>query len=297
MSAQPFESLVSPAWLADHLHDDDLVVLDVRVVFTAAGPTAARDAYEAGHVPGAALADLPGALCDATSPMAFAMPTPQAFCAAMGRLGVSERSRVVLYDACQHLPGGAISSVWAARLWWMLRWVGFDQAALLDGGFDAWIDAGLPVREGVEQSTFRQLSPHVRPTLIADRDEVLAAIGHNEVALVDTLDADHFSGRTSMYRRPGHIAGALNRPVYDLYDSSGRFLPTARLVESFGDLGPGRIITYCGGGIAASAAAFAMTRAGLGDVAVYTASLQEWAADASNPMVTDTSANPPEGPP
>lgn len=288
MSTAPIDSLVSPAWLADHLaHDDDLVVVDARVAFNAAGAVAAREAYEAGHIPGAVFADLPGELCDPTGRIAFAMPAPEAFCAAMGRLGVGDGTRVVLYDARQRSSGRSFASIWAARVWWMLRWVGFDRAALLDGGFDAWVDAGLPVEQGDERTTPRRLTPRPQPARIADRDEVLAAIERDDVTLVDTLDADHFAGRTSMYPRPGHITCAVNRPVFDLYDDTGRFLPTAQLAASFADLGSGRVIAYCGGGIAASATAFAMTRAGLHDVAVYTASLQEWAADGANPMEAD----------
>lgn len=284
------DSLVSPAWLAEHLDDPDLVVLDVRVTFDAGAPVGDRAAYRSDHIAGAVFADLPHELCDGASDIGFALPAPDTFCHTVGRLGVGDSSRVVLYDSRMHLPGSVISSMWAARAWWMLRWVGFDQVALLDGGYEAWVDGGHPVRTGDEDRTPQVLTPHVRPQVMADRDEVLDAVRSSDVALVDTLGADHFDGSRNMYARPGHITGAVNRPVFDLYDDTGCFVPTDRLVERFAGLPPGRVITYCGGGVAASASAFAMVRAGVDDVAVYTASLQEWAADPTLPMDTGAAA-------
>ncbi len=277
------ESLVSTQWLADHLDDDDLVVLEctVRTEQTADGRlhnVSGRADFEAGHIPGAGFADLTTELSDTSSPIEFAVPTPDAFCAAMGALGVGDDSRVVLHDR--------VMSAWAARVWWMLRWVGFDRAALLDGGFGAWQAEGRPVVTDITHRPARTLTPRPRPALIADRAEVSAAIDDGAVCLVDTLPEASYSGEMAMYDQPGHIPTAISLPGMNLLDETGRFRPAADLADMHDGDRNARTITYCGGGILASLNAFAMTRIGFRDVAVYTASLQEWAADPANPMVT-----------
>jgi thiosulfate/3-mercaptopyruvate sulfurtransferase len=174
--------------------------------------------------------------------------------------------------------------VWAARVWWMLRWVGFDRAALLDGGLMAWKAEGRPLSNEPVSRPATQLTVALRPELIADRDEVFASINNDEVSLIDAMPAAHYQGEMVMYDRPGHIPGALNIPVFTLLDESGRFRPHDELASMIGGDRNARAITYCGGGISASANAFVMTRLGFTDVAVYTASLQEWAADPANPL-------------
>jgi thiosulfate/3-mercaptopyruvate sulfurtransferase len=276
-------SLVTTGWLAEHLDDPDLVVLDCTVTVRQGEEGLViengRAAYEAGHIPTAGFADLMGELADADSPIDYAVPSPEAFAAAMGALGVGDDTRVVLYDAGM--------SAWAARVWWMLRWVGFDRAAVLDGGLAAWKAEGRPLATASDDEPVRVLTPSPRPELIADRDEVFAAIGDETVRLIDVLPEAHFRGEMTMYARPGHIPGAENLPMTALLDEAGRFRSQDGLAALFGADRDGRAIIYCGGGIAASATALAMTRAGFTDVAVYTASLQEWAADPANPMTTD----------
>ena len=194
----------------------------------------------------------------------------------MGALGVGDDTKVVLYDAN--------GSVWAARVWWMLRWAGFDNAALLDGGLDAWTSSGLPLSTEPATYAARSLTVNVRPELIVDSEAVRAAIDDDDVNLIDALPEAFYRGESTMYARPGHITTASNVSVLSLFDESGRFRPDEELQSVFESDRDLRTITYCGGGIAASADAFVMTRLGYKDVAVYTASLQEWAADPENPM-------------
>ncbi|MDJ0767940.1 MAG: sulfurtransferase [Ilumatobacter sp.] len=278
------DTLVSTDWLSDHLHDDDLVVLDCSVYMDPDGDGGMRTVpgrarYEDGHIPGAGFADLCADLADPDSAWQFAMPTPERFCAAMGALGVGDDSRVVLYD-------GTIAA-WAARVWWMLRWVGFDRAALLDGGLQAWTAEGRPLSTEAPAHPQRSLVANVRPELIADRDEVLAAIDDGATCLIDTLMPEHYRGEMQMYERPGHIPGASNVAVTSLLAEGYRFRPLDELAALHPENRDARTITYCGGGIAASANAFAMHRLGFSDLAVYTASLQEWAADPDLPMTTE----------
>lgn len=278
------DTLVTTEWLNRHLDDASLVVLDCTVI-TKQGEAggfynvSGRGDYDAGHIPSAGFADLKGDLCDADSALEFAVPTPEQFCAAMGALGVGDDSRVVLYDAN--------ISAWAARVWWMLRWVGFERAALLDGGLRVWTAEGRPLSTAPANRPAKTLTPAPRPELIADRDEVLAAIGDGAVRLIDALPEALYRGEQAIYGRPGHIPGASNIPVLNLMDDSGRFRPLKELAAMHGGDRNARHITYCGGGIAASSNAFVMTRLGFTDVAVYTASLQEWAADPANPLAVD----------
>lgn len=281
----PMDMLVSVEWLSRHLHDPDLVVLDctVKIERTEDGDLQAingRASYDAGHIPGAGFADLMVDLSDTDKPIGYAVPTPEKFCEAMGSLGVGDDSRVVLYDSG--------NSVWAARVWWMLRWVGFDNAALLNGGLKSWTEGDRILSSDLASRPAKKLTAAVRPELIADRDEVLAAIDDDEIHLVDSLPEPVYQGQMSMYARAGHIKSALNIPVVDLNDQSGRFKSLEELSALHPEDRSDRYITYCGAGIAASGSAFVMVRLGFKNVAVYTASLQEWAADPANPMVDPT---------
>ncbi len=275
------DSLVSAAWLREHLDDPDLVVIDATVLIEADGTgnmlsVNGRESYEAGHIPGAVFADFMGDLSDADSELEFAVPSPEQFAAAMGALGVDDDSRVVLYDRN--------SMVWASRVWWMLRWIGFDRAALLDGGLEAWKADGGSLSTDAVSPAARTLSVALRPELIADQDDVRAAIGDDSVNLIDSMPEQHYRGEWAMYARPGHITSASNVPVTSLFEESGKLRSDDELRALFESDREKRTITYCGGGIAASADAFVMTRLGFTDVAVYAASLQEWAADPENPM-------------
>ncbi len=275
------DSLVTTEWLSAHLDDPDLVVLDCTVSVQRGADggmiiESGRAGYEAGHIPTAGFADLMGELADGDSPYEYAVPSPEEFAAVMGALGVGDDTRVVLYDASM--------SAWAARVWWMLRWVGFDRAALLDGGLTAWQAEGRPLSTEPADEPVRVLTPAPRPELIADRDEVFAAISDESVRLIDVMPEAHYRGEMVMYARPGHIPSAENISVMTMLDDTGHYKPADELAALIGGDAGTRTITYCGGGIAASSTAFVMTRLGYTDVAVYTASLQEWAEDPANPM-------------
>ena len=285
-SASMPDTLVTAEWLSENLDDPDLVVLDCTVSVSQgeAGMVieSGRSGYDAGHIPTAGFADLMSELADAESPFEYALPSPAEFAAVMGALGVGDDTRVVLYDSGM--------SAWAARVWWMLRWVGFDRAAILDGGLGAWTAAGQQLSTDPSDEPTRTLTPAPRPELIADRDEVFAAIGDEAVSLIDVLPEEHFRGEMPMYARPGHIPTARNVSIMLLLDESGRYRPQEELAALFTEDIDTRAITYCGGGIAASSTAFVMTRLEYTDIAVYIGSLQEWASDPANPMEVETRA-------
>ncbi len=149
------DMLVTTEWLSRHLDDPDLVVLDCNVHLERQAEggfrvMSGRGDYEGGHIPTAGFADLMGDLCDRDSPYHFAVPTPEQLSAAMGALGEGDDSRVVLYDR--------FGQGWATRVWWMLRWIGFDRAALLDGGLGAWTTEGRPLSTDPVKRPAKQLT-------------------------------------------------------------------------------------------------------------------------------------------
>jgi thiosulfate/3-mercaptopyruvate sulfurtransferase len=273
--------LVTTAWLEQHLTDPDLVVLDCTVLVRrnedgTMSNINGRASYESGHIPTAGFADLMGDLSSTEYDRDFMAPSVADFALRMGELGVGDDTRVVLYDS--------YNSVWAARVWWMLRWAGFDNVAILDGGLRAWKAEGRALSTDPSDEPTRTLTPDPRNDLFVDKEAVIAAIDDESIRIIDSLPSQHYSGEMAMYARPGHIETAENRSTMLLIDETGRFRSQADL----GDMFPGdqkqQAITYCGGGIAASAVAFTMHRLGFEDVRVYDASLEEWAADASLPM-------------
>ena len=278
------DTLVSAEWLKKHINDPDLVLLDCTVVTIpdANDPRglrndSGRQDYELGHIPYAGFADLKDELCETKGPVEFDLLIPEQFCAAMGKLGVGDDSRVVLYDA--NYMG------WAARVWWMLHWVGFDNAAILDGGLSAWTSTGNELSLEPVTRAVNTLTPNPRPELIADHDEVLASINDETVILIDTLPEPFYRGEMSIYPRPGHITGAVNIDGLSLLDKKGYLFSQDELAAMHRFDRNARIISYCGGGIVASTDAFVLTRLGYNNVAVYMASLEEWTTDPSNPMV------------
>jgi len=280
--------LVTTGWLQEHLHDADLRVFDCtthlipdpKATYTV---KPGREDFERAHIPGARFIDLQADLSDNDQALRFMMPGADAFAAAMGRLGADNDSRVVLYSTA--------NVWWATRVWWLLRVFGFDNAAVLDGGFQKWMRENRPVEEGPAAAaapasfTVREVRP-----LMVGKEAVKAAIGNGAVCTVNALTAQQHSGAGgNSYGRPGHIAGSVNLPAAHLLDpESNAFLPAEELRRRFEAVGAmdRQVITYCGGGIAASADALALTMLGHPDVKLYDASLSEWAKEPGLPMET-----------
>lgn len=306
--------LVSTQWLADHLGRDGLVVLDATVLHVKAPTTKAGyrwlsglDQYLVdGHIPGAVFADVLEVFSDPAKPYGFARPDAEQIVAAAASVGIDGDSAVVLYD----------DSVgqWAARIWWLLRSFGFENVAVLDGGLTKWRAEERPLERGhVEPAVSAGFTAVERPEFWADKDDVAAVVaGDAEATLVCALPPAEFSGESSSRSRAGHIPGSLSLPAGRLVDrADNALLQGAALSEKLApvlgaaattdagapaaaggapsaasrELAP-RIITYCGGGIAAAAAALALTAAGTGNIAIYDGSLNEWTADENAPLVS-----------
>ncbi|MGE5133098.1 MAG: sulfurtransferase [Gemmatimonadota bacterium] len=274
------DDLVDPGWLASHLGDEDLRVLDVTVQITPEFVArSGRPDWEVAHVPGSVFGDLLGGLSDRAAPALMMMlPSAEQFSAEMGALGVEPGARVILYDARENM--------WAARVWWMLRAFGFDDAAVLDGGWRAWTSQERPVCSQPCAYPPARFVARPRPDLFVGSKEVLAAIGDPGTAIVSALGRRQHRGEVSDYGRPGHIPGARNVSAWAILDkASGRYRPVSELRQMCAPvLGAERVITYCGGGIAASSLAFALHRLGHPNVAVYDGGLLEWCADPSLPL-------------
>ena len=287
--------LVETDWLAEHLDDPDLRVVDCtqylpgyfeKVEITT---ISGRDNYAAGHIPGATYVDLLDELTDRCRDGVYApMPPAEHFAGVMSRIGVGEGTRVVLYDD--------FLGMFAARIWWMLRAFGFDNAALLNGGWPKWKAEGRSISTEPAMYPRANFVARPRPELIAQKDEALAAIDDGQTCLLNALAEPEYSGDPAFphhYGRPGHIPGSVNVPFVSVVDLEANTVlqPAARLrthYEGVGALDSERVITYCGGGIAASQAAFLLTLLGVENVAMYDGSLTEWGADPSLPLVTTT---------
>jgi thiosulfate/3-mercaptopyruvate sulfurtransferase len=263
--------LVDAAWLADHLDDADLVVVDVRWYLDG---RSGRDAYDTGHIPGSVFVDLDSVLSSAPSPAGgrHPLPDPDRFAADLGRLGIGDAIRVVAYDD----TGG----ITAGRLWWMLDALGRD-VAVLDGGIDSWVGALSTVPVERPAATF---TPAPWPAnRIISSDELDAALGGNLVIL-DARSPDRYAHGGPVDPRPGHVPGARSAPATDNL-ADGRLRPTGELAERYSSLGADErsVVAYCGSGVSACIDLLALRLAGMPDGRLFVGSWSAWGADENRP--------------
>ena len=281
--------LVGTDWLAAHLGDPGIRTLECTVYLHPADVPggfrveSGRGKWSEGHIPGAGFADLQDDLSARGTSLRFMMPPADQFAEAMSRYGVGEGVRVILYDRAVNM--------WAARVWWMLRAFGFDDAAVLNGGFKKWTREGRPVATDDGAAPRRRFTARPRPELIADKSGVLGALDDDRACVLNALTDEQHRGTGGVtYARPGRIAGSTNVPARELVDpETHAYLPLDVLRAKFaaaGALDAKRVVTYCGAGIAASSDAFVLVLLGQSNVALYDASPSEWAADPSLPMQT-----------
>jgi len=284
-------AIVSTEWLETHLDDADLRLFDCTVYLRPADPEgtvpyrpeSGRADYELGHIPNAAFLDLLDELSDPDSAYFFMFPTEARFVAAMPRQGIGEGLRVVLYSA------GHI--MWATRVWWMLRAFGFD-AAILDGGFEKWKSEGRRLSTEPVAYPTAKFVPELNAQLFVDKHAVLDAIDDETTLIINALAGEYYRGESpSRYGRPGRIPGSASVPAASLLNSDTHtFVAPSIANDNFNAVGVDkaeRIIAYCGGGISATVDLFMLHQLGHDQLALYDASMGEWASDESLPIERD----------
>jgi len=281
------EAIVDTAWLAAHGRDQGVRLFECTTYLryeTGTGRPyrveSGRADYEAGHIAGAGFLDLQGELSDTTAPTNFMMPAPADLAARFAARGIGEGTRVVLYSR------GSLQ--WATRVWWMLRAIGFDAAAILDGGWEKWLAEGRPVETAETRYPPATLVAKPRPGLFVGKAEMLAAIGDTATCSINALAPDLHRGENDRYGRAGRIPGSVNLPAAALVEPGTLTLrPPAAVAAALASVGAApakRALIYCGGGIAATLDAFLMHQLGYRDIAVYDASMSEWAKDPALPV-------------
>jgi thiosulfate/3-mercaptopyruvate sulfurtransferase len=272
--------VVDPRDVRAALDDPSLVVLDASVAlesprFDGDYRVASGEAsWRKQHIPGSVHVDLLTSFSDTTASIHHTHPSADVLAADLARLGIAPDSTIVLYDQG--------STMWAARLWWVLRNAGIT-AHVLDGGLPLWISYGLPTVDGPADQR-PPIEPSALPDLglWADKNDVDAiSRGDAPGTLICALSAEHFAGSIpTRYSRRGHIPGSLNLSARSFLDSDGQLIPA----DSRETASP--TVVYCGGGISACLTALALTVTGHADIQIYDGSLEEWSADPSLPLVT-----------
>jgi len=274
------DALVSTDWLAAHLRDPDVRVLDGSWHM----PQTRRDAHAeflGAHLPGAAFFDIDG-IADRGNPLPHMLPTPDVFAAAVGALGVGTGDRVVVYDT-----RGVVS---AARVWWTFRAFGHDAVAVLDGGLPKWKAEGRPLESGEPKREPRVFSATPRPSVVRDLAAMRDNLTTRREQVLDARSAGRFTATEPEPRaglRGGHIPGSLNLPSDTLVRPDGTLLPPGDLRKRFEAAGVDftrPVTTTCGSGITASVLAFGLHLLGHARVAVYDGSWTEWGGRADTPV-------------
>ena len=282
-------TLISTDLLADHLNDSRWLIADCR--YNLKDEQWGQAQYLAAHIPGAVFVNLAH---DLAGPRTGAngrhpLPPADAIAATFARLGIGEDTQVVAYDQD--------AGPFASRLWWMLRYMGHDAVAVLDGGFARWTREERPVRQGQETRATAVFRPHLRRGMRVSVDDVMAQLGDPSVLLVDARSSERFAGHPDpLDNVSGHIPGARNRPYRDNISEQGTLRPSDELKHDFERVFEGRspkeVVMYCGSGVTACHNLLAMEHAGLSGARLFAGSWSEWEADPKRPIERSTQESP-----
>ena len=277
------KTLVTPATLAQHVNDPSWVVVDCR--FDLTDPGKGEALYRAGHIPGARYAHLDRHLSGPKTGTNGRHPLPETdvLCASLGSLGIAPHTQVVAYDAD--------SSMFAGRLWWLLRWMGHDAVAVLDGGLARWQREGHHVRGGVESSTAATFRGSPRPSWRLTVDEVASGLGTEPRLLVDARTPERYRGiGETLDKVGGHIPGAANYFFQQNLTDDKTFKSPETLKAQWAPILQGRdpkdVVVYCGSGVTACHNLLALEHAGVHGVKIFPGSWSEWSSDPARPVAT-----------
>jgi thiosulfate/3-mercaptopyruvate sulfurtransferase len=287
MDVKIFQTIIPVSELLHHLEDPSWVMVDCR--FSLAEPERGRRDYETGHIPGAVYAHLNQDLSSQVIPGKTGrhpLPDLDLFTGKLSAWGIDTDVQVVVYDD----SGGAM----AARLWWMLRWLGHSAVALLDGGWQAWLNAGSPVVAGSQPGgavarPARQFIPHLRPELFATVDQVQALRQDPSARVLDARNPERYRGEYEPIDTvAGHIPGAVSAPYADLIKADYSLKNVQEIQAMYrpllGQTDINRVISYCGSGVTSALNLIALLHAGFGEGRLYLGSWSEWIADPDRPI-------------
>jgi thiosulfate/3-mercaptopyruvate sulfurtransferase len=276
-----FSTLIDTATLAVHITDPTWLTIDCRFKLDDEGWGSKE--YRGAHIPGATYAHLDR---DLSGPKTgrngrHPLPDPSTLARTLGRLGVTRGVQVVAYDQ----DSGMIAS----RLWWLLRWMGHDNVALLDGGFAKWLAEARPTMAGEEPGRAKPFTGSPRMDMIADVNAVAGLVGRADSRLLDARAPERYRGEIEPIDRvPGHIPGAVNHHFMKNLDERGTFRSVESLRRDFtqvlGEIPANRVVCYCGSGVTACQNLVALEHVGLRGARLYVGSWSEWASDPSRPI-------------
>jgi thiosulfate/3-mercaptopyruvate sulfurtransferase len=277
-----FQSIISTDQLRQILGQPDLVILDCR--FDLQAPDQGKKDYTAAHIPGASYAHLDNDLSGRIEPGVTGrhpLPEPEKLAEKFSAWGIDDSVQVVVYD---YNHGGL-----AARLWWLLRWLGHESAAVLSGGWDAWVDEDHPVEHQLPDITPRDFEIKLVPDMMVDANYVDQIRLNESYILVDSRPPERYWAlEEPIDPIAGHIPGALSAPYAGNLDDQSRFLPSEDLKERFTDLIQGlpasQVVFYCGSGVTAAHNVLAMVNAGFDIPKLYPGSWSEWITDPTRPV-------------
>lgn len=284
-----YKTLIDTDTLNAHLNDPAFRVVDCR--FELGDPDRGEREYRAGHIPGAVYAHLDRDLSGTTTGTngRHPLPNPAALTETLGRFGIDDSVQVIAYDQD--------AGMYASRLWWLLRWLGHDDVAVLDGGWTKWQSEGRAVRSGSESVTARRFSPRLNRDDSVDASQVAQLAHDASWKLVDARAPERYRGEVeTIDRAAGHIPGAVNYFFKRNVDHAGVFRSRealrSEIERMMGSVAPDRIVCYCGSGVTACQNILALEHAGLPGAKLYAGSWSEWSSDPSRPIATGEAPAP-----
>jgi len=291
--------LVDTEWLSKNMDDPNVLVVEANAklpnyfkksaengVQTASG----ESEYLEGHIPGADFIDMYVEMSDQNNGSHHSLPllSDENFCEVMSRHGIGHGVRVVIYDRSV--------GIWACRFWLMLKSYGFDEVAILDGGYSKWTAEGRTITSDLPVVRSRNFVPRKSRNLFSAKDQVVHAMNEDNIGLINALSPEEFAGHDIVrYGRPGHIPSSRNVHSRSLMNMETNEFQDREVIERiFGDVGVydnESTICYCGGAVGAASGVFLLHVLGVENVSIYNGSLKEWAADLKLPLVTLSRVN------